>query len=174
MLRRNWGKLAAIAIVPVLALVIGSNALAGGCKSVTGTFHEDAVSSLSSPPCTTAANGLCTMGRIIGGIQGTYNFALSGDNEKKGGAASLGDKTFPSSVIHFTGRDVIQTKDGDLFGAEAGALDTTSPGNYADLMTITGGTGVFAGAFGQIHFFGNFDLATGTGDSQYSGVVCTP
>ncbi len=142
-----------VTLAALVGMIVGIAALAeAACKAVTGTFHEDAVSVNSAfhPPCKAKTNGLCTTGPITGDLQGTYSFALTGDNEAAGGAAGMENPAlvrtfapFPSTVIHFTGRDVIETEDGNLFGAEAGALDTASPGNYGDLMTITGGTRVF-------------------------------
>ncbi len=161
---------ASLMATAIAVAIVSSQAVAEPvCKFVTGHFHEHQVSTLSTPHCTTEVNGLCAAGPIKGSIHGTYNFALTGSQS----ANLLGDVTFPSSVIHFTGQNIIQTKQGDLFGVEAGALDTASPGNYSDLMIITGGTGAFVGASGQLYFFGNFDLATGSGYSHYEGTLCT-
>lgn len=56
--------------------------------------------------------------------------------------------------------------------AVSGAFDTDS-GRFSDLLTITGGTGEWEGASGQLHLFGVFSSEPGTGESDYRGEVCT-
>lgn len=142
-----------VAAVALLTLGSGPGRAEAGCKSVNGHLEETQVTPLP---------GLTTTGRLIGGLQGRYDFTLTGGTG------------LPTGVILFTGESVITTKSGALHLTEAGALDGASPGNFADLQTIVAGTGAFTGASGQIFLTGNFDLATGSGVSDYRGVVCIP
>jgi hypothetical protein len=83
------------------------------------------------------------------------------------------DPAIPT-VVHFSGTTTISTKDGDLNVIDAGGFDTASPGNFANLMSIVGGTGALTGASGHLFLSGNFDPATGSGASNYRGEVCLP
>lgn len=176
MLKRNGrldaGKLSVAAVaslmIAVLALTIGTGkAMAqGNCRRVHGHITSQLV---PPPPAGTCASlvGFCTSGTLIGGIQGTFAFT----------ATSLLPSPDLPSILLFTGRTDIQTKDGSTLAAvNAGALDTNpaSDGHFADLITFTGGTGDAAGASGHIVAFGNFDLLAGLGVSDYTGELCTP
>lgn len=135
------------------ALVSSSSAAGSdGCKPVVGQLVEEQVD----------GPGFQARGRLTGGIQGIDNFTL----------LSLSD-THPStpSVSHFVGTSLIETRTGDIDTILAGAFDTTS-GKFSDLITITGGTGEWDNATGQIHLYGTFDFETGTGRSDYRGEVC--
>ena len=138
-----------------LALLLGTGPVASsGCNPVNGHLVEDLV----------PGPGFQTAGRFWGAIQGTYEFTLTS-------ASPTGDPTI-STVVHFVGHSTVRTRTGDLRFTEAGALDTAGVGNYADLMTITGGTGAWATASGQIHLMGFFSGASGHGEGDYRGEVC--
>jgi hypothetical protein len=145
----------ATALAVSLALALGSSHAASrnsGCKPVNGHLVEDAV----------AGPGLQTTGRFWGGIQAAYEFALAS-------ATPTGDPSIPT-VVHFVGHTVLHTRTGDIRVTDAGALDVAGKGNYADLMTITGGTDAWAGASGQIQLVGFF--TNGHGEADYRGEVC--
>ena len=157
----NWAKLPVLAVTSLVAAVIALTSVsreamaAVNCLPVNGHLKEQQV------PCPS----LCTTGRMNGGIQGTYNFTLT--------SLSPVDPAIPT-VVHFSGLTTITTQDGDLNIIDAGGFDTASPGNFANLMTIVGGTGALTGASGHLFLFGDFDPAMGTGASDYRGEVCIP
>jgi len=124
-----------------------------GCRPVVGQLEEMQVE----------GEGFQARGRLTGGIQGTDNFTL----------LSLSD-THPDtpSVSHFVGESVIETKTGDISTIVAGAFDLET-GKFSDLFTLVDGTGEWSGATGQLHLYGTFDFASGTGQSDYRGEVCT-
>ena len=55
---------------------------------------------------------------------------------------------------------------------DAIVLQTTGAGDFAEVDTIVGGTGEWAGTTGSITAFGKFTGAGGEG--AYTGEVCTP
>ncbi|MBB5018471.1 hypothetical protein HNQ59_001760 [Chitinivorax tropicus] len=59
----------------------------------------------------------------------------------------------PQTRLLFTGRTIIKTADGNLFGAEAGAMGTTGA---TEQSLIVGGTGKYAGATGTIYAYGDY------------------
>ena len=142
----------------LLALVMGSSQAASagsGCRTVKGKLvGEQAV----------PGTGIATTGSFIGALKGRYDFVVTW-------TADSGDPTIPS-VLHFAGHAVVHTKDGDLRITEAGAIDTAGEGKYANLLTVTGGTGKWANASGQMTLIGVFNFATGEGEGRYSGEVC--
>lgn len=147
---------AAGAVLAVLGLSVSSGQAAAGderCRPVVGQLEEMQIE----------GEGFQARGRLTGGIQGIDNFTL----------LSLSD-THPDtpSVSHFVGTSLIETRTGDISTIVAGAFDLDT-GKFSDLITIVDGTGEWADATGQIHLYGTFDFATGTGTSDYRGDVCT-
>lgn len=148
---------AAAAGIVALGLSVTSSAAAadggGQCRPVAGHLDEMQIE----------GDGFQARGRLTGGIQGTDNFTL----------LSLSD-THPStpSVRHFIGKSLIETKTGDISTIVSGAFDLDT-GRFSDLFTIVAGTGTWDGATGQLHLFGTFDFASGTGSSDYRGEICT-
>ena len=112
------------------------------------------------PPACTAP--FCTAGRVWGGIQGTYTFAMT---------TIVASGAVPS-IFFFTGQSQITTKSNELvFGTDTGTLDLGPNAGFASLITFTGGTGSMAGASGQIRLRG--ELGDGT-SGDYIGTLCTP
>jgi hypothetical protein len=79
-------------------------------------------------------------------------------------------------VIHpnvdgsFTGQFAMQAKGGVVYGTLAGYF--TSPFTYVETITFTGGTGRYAGIYGEAEVMGAFNPdGTGT-DSVTGGQVC--
>ena len=127
---------------------------AQNCRAVVGNIIE----------FVTNPSPLATKGDVTGNLRGAYIFRLVGD---------LAETKTPG-VFFFNGVSSIKTDEGTLFLTEAGALDTKRPGNFSDLMTITGGKDGFKGASGQIHFYGHFDGKTGVANGDIKGTVCVP
>lgn len=126
------------------------------CKPVVGHFEAQVV----PPPACTAP--FCTAGRVWGGIQGTYTFAMT----------TIVPSGAVPSIFFFTGQSQITTKSNELvFGTDTGTLDLGPNAGFASLITFTGGTGSMAGASGQIRLRG--ELGDGT-SGDYIGTLCTP
>lgn len=138
------------------------------CKPVVGHFEAVVV-----PPgqghCPSDAGAFCTAGRVWGGIQGTYQFVMTGAIP----SATIGGVP---TVLFFTGRSTIFLKSGDtLLGIDTGSIDLPpGQGGFASLITFDGGTGNASGATGQIRLRGEFSASEGTTSGDYLGSLCTP
>lgn len=146
-----------LVLFSVILLVLSSPAFAQQkCKPVVGNFEAVVV----PPPACTAL--FCTAGRVWGGIQGTYSFAMM----------TIVPSGAMPSIMFFTGQSQITTKGNELlFGTDTGTLDFGPNAGFASLITFTGGTGSMAGATGQIRLRG--ELGEGT-SGDYIGTLCTP
>ena len=137
------------------------------CKPVVGSFEASVV-----PPgqghCPAITGTFCTAGRVWGGIQGNYQFIMTGASP----AALIGGT---STVLFFTGHSTIFLKQGDqLLGVDTGSLDLPpGQGGFASLITFDGGSGSMAAATGQIRLRGEFSATEGTTSGDYTGNVCT-
>jgi len=153
-------KKSLVAVSTVLASCLATAAFADQtCKPVVGHFEAHVV----PPPDCTAP--FCTAGRVWGGIQGSYSFAMT----------SLQPSGAVPSIMFFTGQSVVAVKSGDVLnGTDTGSLDLGPEGGFASLITFTGGTGSMAGATGQIRLRGHLDQAEGTTSGDYFGTLCTP
>jgi hypothetical protein len=76
-------------------------------------------------------------------------------------------------VVLLTGDDHVTTKAGTLDTKHAIGLRTTGAGEFAEVDTVVGGTGEWAGATGAIRAQGTFS-ATAGGGGDYVGQLCTP
>ena len=137
------------------------------CKPVVGHFEAGVV-----PPgqghC--PANALfCTTGRVWGGIQGNYQFIMTGETP----SAPLGGL---DTIQFFAGTSTIVLKKGSaqLFGVDTGSIDVGGQGGFASLITFAGGTGDMEGATGQIRLRGEFEAQEGATNGDYIGTLCTP
>jgi hypothetical protein len=155
------------ACVLLLAGVAGPVFGSQNCKPVVGHFEAQVV-----PPgqghCPSDPTAFCTAGRVWGGIQGNYQFVMTGAIP----SATIGGV---STILFFTGKSTIFLKSGDqLLGTDTGSIDLPPGlGGFASLITFTGGTGNMSGATGQIRLRGEFDAAEGTTGGDYIGTVCT-
>ena len=148
-------KIAVFGFSFLLIVAAAQPALAQQCKPVVGHFEAQVV---PPPECTAP---FCSAGRVWGGIQGDYTFAM--------------ERFEPSlavpSIFFFTGKSVITLKSGDqLLGTDTGSLDVGPLGGFASLITFTGGTGDMTGATGQIRLRGEITETTTSGD--YVGILC--
>ena len=108
---------------------------------------------------------LCTVGRVWGGLQGTYQFTMT----------TLQNSVAVPSIQFFTGDSEVTTKSGDLVhGTDTGSIDLGPNGGFASLITFNGGTGAHVNATGQIRLRGQLDMAEGTTTGDYIGSICTP
>ena len=125
------------------------------CKPVVGHFEA----SLVPPPECTSPVGLCTAGRVWGGLQGTYAFTMT----------SIQNSVAVPSISFFTGDSVVTLKNEDVVhGTDTGSIDLGPDGGFASLITFSGAT------TGQIRLRGQLDLAEGTTSGDYIGTICKP
>ena len=141
---------------------------AQNCKPVVGHFEA-----LLVPPgvghCPSDPAVFCTAGRVWGGIQGNYQFVMTGAIP----SASIGGVP---TILFFTGKSEVFLKSGDqLLGTDTGSIDLPpGQGGFASLITFDGGTGNMSGATGQIRLRGEFDAVEATTSGDYIGKLCTP
>ena len=110
--------------------------------------------------------GICTEGRVWGGIQGHYHFVMT--------QSIPSAPTGVPSIFFFTGKSTIALKNGDqLLGTDTGSIDFLL-GGFASLITFSGGTGEMTGATGQIRLRGELSAQAGTTSGDYVGTLCTP
>jgi hypothetical protein len=152
----------------ILFFAAASACAAPLCTPVVGHFEATVV-----PPgeghCPPVSGVLCTAGRVWGGIQGTYQFGMTGASP----SSAIGGVP---SVLFFTGRSTVFLRSGNqLRGIDTGSIDIPpGRGGFASLITFDGGTGDAAGATGQIGLRGEFDAAKGTTSGDYIGELCKP
>jgi hypothetical protein len=108
-------------------------------------------------PCAT----LCTRGTMTGSLEGAFAFDLATMTPAGG-----------SSVLQYTGSVTIRTANGDILGTDSGVWDLAT-GRVVDHITVTGGTGGWAGASGHVETVGIFDPAAGVGLSEFVANVRT-
>jgi hypothetical protein len=130
------------------------------CKPVVGSFEAVIV-----PPgqahCPADPNAFCTAGRVWGGVQGTYRFAMTA-------AVPSGGFGGVPTIIFFTGRSTVSLKrGGQIVGTDTGSIDLPpGRGGFASLITFD------QGAAGQIQLRGAFDAAQATTSGDYIGELC--
>ena len=156
------------ATATLLSLAINPAAFAAqACTSLNGHFEASLI-----PPgqghCPDVPTAFCTAGRVWGGIQGDYEFVMSGATP----SATIGGT---ATALFYAGQSDIKLKNGDhVFGTDTGSLDPPPGlGGFASLITFTGGTGSMAGASGQISLRGEFDAISATTSGDYSGNLCS-
>jgi hypothetical protein len=162
------GHKSALAATCVVLVAIGSSAYADqSCTPVTGHFEASLVAP-GQGNCPPDPNAFCTAGRVWGGLQGTYEFVMTGMIP----SATIGGVP---TVMFFAGHSTVFVKpEGDqLFGTDTGSIDLPpGDGGFASLITFSGGTGTMTSASGQIRLRGEFDPSVGTTSGDYTGRLC--
>jgi hypothetical protein len=115
-------------------------------------------------PCPSPV-GICARGTYTGDLSGTFVFT--------GSSLVQTVDTPTTSVVLLTGDNRITTKNGTLNMKDALVLQTGGDGDFAEVETIIGGEGAWAGVTGDIRAHGTFTPAAG-GAGEYSGTVCRP
>ena len=131
------------------------------CREVSGGIVTDFL----SPP----AVGSSTLGTATGDLRGGLGVVILGITNGQNG----------STVFHVQHHWVTETGDTIfLADAYATAYPTSVSGlfaaKYIDGVNITGGTGRFAGATGNIASWGAVDLSQGQVVLRYQGTICLP
>ncbi len=137
------------------------------CFPVFGWFDAEVI----PPPACTSPVGFCTEGNLYGVLRGGYS--LTGEQ-----FLQTGDGRIPF-VNFFTGTSDVSSTLGNFIGVDAGSINLSAPGSIGSgrvstLITITENTG---GGWlpidsGFLYIRGRSDLATGTVDGDYAGIVC--
>jgi len=151
-------SLTAIAMFSVPA---GNSAAAAKCKVVRGRVTSQTVTENCPSPI-----NLCAAGEFYGAIRGELFLVAT--------SLTPTQDTPATGVYLFTSDDVIKTREGDIHTKDAGALNLTPGGSGDDvsIVTITGGTGKYAGATGRLRAYGAFSESGG--EFSYEGELCTP
>ncbi len=152
----------AITVAAAAALTPPAGAAsAAKCKVVRGHV----TSQTTTENCPSPIN-LCAAGQFYGAIRGELFLV--------GTSLTPTQDTPTTGVYMFTGDDVIKTREGDIYTKDAGVLNLTpgSTGDDISIVTITGGTGKYAGATGSLRAYGTFSEAGG--EFSYEGEICTP
>jgi hypothetical protein len=158
----HWTRFAVKAMVPsILLVLIATQVLAASsCKKVKGKFTLQA---FAGSECTSAV-GICANGTFSGDLAGTSVFI---------GSSLLPTIDTPATAVVFlTGDTTFTTNSGTFLTKDAISLNTTGKGEFAELDTIVGGTGAWAGSTGRFTATGTF--IDGSGEGAYSGEVCVP
>ena len=139
----------------------GKAASAPKCKAVRGHVTSQTVTENCASPI-----ALCAGGQFYGAIRGELFLVAT--------SLTPTQDTPATGVYMYTADDVIKTKEGDIYTKDAGALNLTpgSTGDDISIVTITGGTGAYAGATGRLRASGTFSEAGG--EFSYEGELCTP
>jgi len=150
----------AIAVVSLTAAHMPAAFAQNGCKPVTGRFEAQVVIP-GQGHCPNVAGLLCTAGRVWGGIQGDYQFIVSGVVP----AASIGG--IPTALFFAGQSTILLESGGQVVGTDSGTLDLPpGQGGFASLISFdVGGTG-------QIRLRGQFDPVAGTTAGDYTGTFC--
>ncbi|TPV95452.1 MAG: hypothetical protein B7733_09870 [Myxococcales bacterium FL481] len=138
------------------------------CLPVFGRFTADVV----PPPACESPVGFCTEGELTGFLRGKYTLTSEQFIE-------TGDPRVPF-VTFFTGTSEVTTSLGSFVGVDTGSINLSEPGSIGSgrvstLITIVengSGGGYFPIDAGYLHIRGESDLASGTVDGYYAGVVC--
>jgi hypothetical protein len=104
---------------------------------------------------------------------GTYTGDASGPSVFVGSSLIQTVDTPTTAVVLLTADNIITSKNGQLLTKDAIVLQTTSDGAFAEVDTLVGGTGVWAGTQGQLRATGTFTVSSG-GSGDYAGEVCSP
>ena len=148
--------------VAMIACIPAAWSANDGCRPVTGHFEAVIV-----PPgtghCPPVPDLLCTAGRVWGGIQGDYQFVMSGASP----AAAIGG--IPTAIF-YAGTSVVALHDGSTaVGTDSGAIDLPPFGQLGFASLISFGPG---GAGGQIRLVGSLNPEAGTTAGDYVGRFC--
>lgn len=127
------------------------------CTPAEGTIETQ----VSTGPCASPI-GLCRTGAITGTLSGTTMFVVDSVQVLGNGAA-----------LRFTGTLTITTEEGTVTAAQAGIVNLRA-GIFTEHGEITGGTGAFSEARGELNFHGAAGPAATAFTGRVTGVVCSP
>jgi len=154
--------LAGALLLATIGMLLPAGADALDCKPVRGHLDEVPLEACASPV------GLCTVARMSGSIHGDAIFTAA--------TITVSANVALTGVVFVTGDTVVE--DAKLAGHRGtvaiqndASFRTTGDNALADVQTIVGGSGDFAGATGSLRISGDFVPGVG-GSSTYEGEVC--
>lgn len=155
--------LLALALLLALAppLLATAQSRRATCQEREGTFESVLV---TDPTRCHSPIGMCTSGVLEGGIEGTYDFTF---------LSMIPDPLDPF-VVHYTGRSVITTAAGHLYGEDTGTMRFAADGTAAFVTTVSvlSGDGCFRDAGGRVVAPGVLDMTTGNAAGEYYASLC--
>ncbi len=151
-------------VVLVVLIAAGGAGVAGAgkgnCQKVSG---QVTMGTVLSGTCTSPL-GMCSQGTSRGGIKGPVTFSAT--------EYLISADTPATGVVFLTGDAVFETRGGTLMTKDAITVAMGGGGEYAEVDTIVGGTGIYAGATGSLTASGTRTEAGTAG--VYTGEICVP
>lgn len=124
------------------------------------TRHGSVEIQLTSGPSCSSPIDFCANVAFRGALKGTSNFT---------GTSIVPSVDTPTTgIVFITGDNVIHTGEGDVFVKDAIVFNTGGKGEFAEVDTIVGGTGDYAGATGHLQALGE-NL-----EGSFVVEICTP
>jgi hypothetical protein len=151
-------KVACVSACVCLASVGGAEEPESRCRDVVGHFTVHTYNDMS---CNSLV-GLCGTVEWRGDLKASSSFVAT--------AIVPTTDTVATGVVLATGDAALTLRDGTILTKDAVVLRTTGNGDFAEVDTIVGGTGAFAGATGAWHAFGT--IHGNVGEGSYRGQIC--
>ena len=166
--RFRWiltGLIAAAAIAAGIELVFAPRSAAQGaavsCEPVNALLDG------SLYPCSESPVGFCAVGTISSGLLKGSKAAVY-----NGGSLSAGmPNVEPASTFSYSGTQVFQTDKGDLHMSVVGVSDNARQ-VFTEVARITGGTGRFSNATGNLFISGTLTPDGISFQSKMTGEIC--
>lgn len=155
----SLGKTVAL-LLCLVPLAVGPAAAAPNCKRV----HSHLFIEAEAVPTCGSPIGLCATATLMGSLKATTEFV--------GTSFQTTVDTPDTAVVLLTGDNTFHTTGGDFFTKDAIVLSTVGNGEFAEVDTVIGGTGEWAGATGNLTATGTF--VNGIGEGIIEGEICTP
>lgn len=159
MFTSSLGKVSVLALTFV-ALAAAPAAAAPRCTRVHAHLFIEA----EAVPTCGSLIGLCAKATLHGSLKATTDFV--------GTSFQATVDTPATAVVLLTGDNTFHTTHGDFFTKDAIVLSTVGGGEFAEVDTVVGGTGDWAGATGNLTATGTF--VNGIGEGIIQGEICTP
>ncbi|HET9932315.1 MAG TPA: hypothetical protein VFQ35_16540 [Polyangiaceae bacterium] len=157
-MRRIYGLLAPLFASCLLSVHAEADNTPANCRSVSGTFT---VITSTGGDCKSPV-GLCGSVEWRGDLRAKSSFVATSSVETVDSAVT--------SVLVFTGDATVTAKGGTILTKDAIVFRLTGAGDFAEVDTVVGGTGVFSNASGAWRASGTF--AGNVGEGRYEGMIC--
>jgi hypothetical protein len=155
----------------VSALLLASTSAIGDeCMSVKAKWNETGFS--TDPEVCGGDFDWCISGKLQGRIKGEMWLYTTGELQELYDPYEIGLEDLIVGAAYQT----IYTKDGDIYMKAYGLYETVTT-VFTELSVVTGGTGKYAGATGQLVAYPDASRPSDyyySGPLYYRGIVCTP